>query len=94
MAIEQLMKALLAADKPTLGKVADVLMHRERPVHQCVNKETRLITQREGAKRLGISTTSLWRLIKEGRIETINVRGRRRVRLASLEDYSIGKGEI
>lgn len=94
MAIEQLMKALLAADKPTLGKVADVLMHRDRPVTQRNNKETRLITQREAAKRLGISTTSLWRLIKEDRIETINVRGRRRVRLASLEDYSTGRVEI
>lgn len=91
MAIDQLMKALLAADKPTLEKVADVLMHRERPAAPHVNKETRLITQRDAAKRLSISTTSLWRLIKENAIETVNVRGRRRVRLASLEEFALGK---
>lgn len=91
MAIDQLMKALLAADKPTLEKVADVLTHRERPAAPRVNKETRLITQRDAAKRLSISTTSLWRLIKENAIETVNVRGRRRVRLASLEEFALGK---
>ena len=91
MAIDQLMKALLAADKPTLEKVADVLMHRERPAAPRVNRETRLITQRDAAKRLSISTTSLWRLIKEDAIKTVNVRGRRRVRLASLEEFALGK---
>ena len=93
MAIDQLMKALLAADKPTLEKVADVLTHRERPAAPRVNKETRLITQRDAAKRLSISTTSLWRLIKENAIETVNVRGRRRVRLASLEEFALGKDQ-
>lgn len=91
MAIDQLMKALLAADKPTLVKVADILMHRESPNKEKTARETKLITQRDAAARLGLSTTSLWRLIRENQIETVNVRGRRRVRLASLTDYALGK---
>lgn len=92
MAIEEIMKCLLVADKATLAKVADVLTHRDKPSNTGKTEvETRLLTQKEAAKRLSLSTTSLWRLIREGAIETVNVRGRRRVRLASLMDYALGK---
>ena len=79
-------------DKGMLNRIADILNHREqRPTLRTQDRETRLLTQKEAARRLSLSTTSLWRLIREGSIETVNVRGRRRVRLASLMDYALGK---
>ena len=47
--------------------------------------------QKEAARRLSISTTSVWRLIREKKLEVVNVRGRNRVRLASLMDFALGK---
>lgn len=49
---------------------------------------TKLITQKEAARRLGISTTTVWRLIKEGTLLTVRQRGKQRVRLDSLLRYA------
>lgn len=80
------------SNKEMLTRISDIINHRDQhPTSRTQDRETRLLTQKEAAKRLSVSTTSLWRLIREGAIETVNVRGRRRVRLASLIDYALGK---
>ena len=93
MSKEEIITAVaVTTDKGMLSRIADILNHRDQhPVSRAQDRETRLLTQKEAAKRLSLSTTSLWRLIREGAIETVNVRGRRRVRLASLMDYALGK---
>lgn len=93
MSKEEIITAVaVTTDKGMLSHIADILNHREQhAASRTQDRETRLLTQKEAAKRLSLSTTSLWRLIREGAIETVNVRGRRRVRLASLMDYALGK---
>lgn len=91
MAIEEIMKCLLVADKATLAKVAGVLTHKDQSSETHPARETQLILQKEAARRLSISTTSVWRLIREKKLEVVNVRGRNRVRLASLMDFALGK---
>ena len=93
MSKEEIITAVaVTTDKGMLSRIADILNHREQhAASRTQDRETRLLTQKEAAKRLSLSTTSLWRLIREGAIETVNVRGRRRVRLASLMDYALGK---
>ena len=93
MSKEEIITAVaVTTDKGMLSRIADILNHREQhTASRTQDRETRLLTQKEAAKRLSLSTTSLWRLIREGAIETVNVRGRRRVRLASLMDYALGK---
>lgn len=93
MSKEEIITAVaVTTDKGMLSRIADILNHREQhAASRTQDRETRLLTQKEAAKRLSLSTTLLWRLIREGSIETVNVRGRRRVRLASLMDYALGK---
>lgn len=79
--------AFLRASEDQLKRIDEILERRDRPP---VNEEavTRLITQKEAARRLGISTTTVWRLIKEGTLLTITQRGKQRVRLDSLLRYA------
>ncbi len=91
MAIEEIMKCLFVADKATLAKVADVLTHKDQSHAAPPACATQLILQKEAARRLSLSTTSIWRLIREKKLEVVNVRGRNRVRLASLMDFALGK---
>lgn len=92
MDIENIMRSIFNADKDTLKRIAEVLSGEEERCRDNQKEiETRLLTQAEAAKRLNVSTTSIWRLIKEGRLQVVNVRGRRRVRLSSLIRYSQGE---
>lgn len=92
MDIENIMRSIFNADKDTLKRIAEVLSGEEERCRDNQKEiETRLLTQAEAAKRLNVSTTSIWRLIKEGRLQVVDVRGRRRVRLSSLIRYSQGE---
>lgn len=79
--------AFLRASEDQLKRIDEILERRDRPP---VNEEavTRLITQKEAARRLGISTTTVWRLIREGTLLTVTQRGKQRVRLDSLLRYA------
>lgn len=90
MALEEIMKAVCGADKATLAKVSRVLKHEdeERPAAAGDAVEARLVTQREAARRLGISPTTVWRLIREGELQVVRVRGKQRVCLASVLKYA------
>jgi len=92
MPLDTIIQSLFNADDNTLNKVKDILSGKQGDKqNEPKEVETRLLTQAEAAKRLNVSTTSIWRLIKEGRLEVVNVRGRRRVRLSSLIRYSQGE---
>lgn len=78
----------VTTDKRVLSRIADIISHKETcPSGKKPEAETRLITQSDAAKRLGVSTTTVWRLIKEGSLETVSVRGKQRVKLASILRY-------
>lgn len=79
--------AFLRASEDKLKLIDEILEGRDMP---SVNEDavTKLITQKEAARRLGISTTTVWRLIREGSLLTIKQRGKQRVRLDSLLRYS------
>lgn len=79
--------AFLRASEDKLKLIDEILEGRDGP---SVKEEavTRLITQKEAARRLGISTTTVWRLIREGTLLTVTQRGKQRVRLDSLLRYA------
>nr|DAL90058.1 MAG TPA: helix-turn-helix domain protein [Caudoviricetes sp.] len=79
--------AFLRASEDQLKLIDDILEGRSTPSVK-EDAVTKLITQEEAARRLGISRTTVWRLIKEGALLTINQRGKRRVRLDSLLRYA------
>ena len=88
MTKEQIFASLAVCnDTETLARVADVLNHRDIKPDKKTEKETRLITQLDAAHRLGISKTTVWRLIKEGALKVVSVRGKQRVQLDSLLAY-------
>ena len=79
--------AFLRASEDQLKRIDEILAGRDGP---SVKDEavTQLITQRDAARRLGISPTTVWRLIREGTLLTVNQRGKNRVRLDSLLRYA------
>ena len=79
--------AFLRASEDQLKRIDAILEGRNTPSVKA-EPETRLITQEEAARRLGISRTTVWRLIREGTLLTVNQRGKRRVRLDSLLRYA------
>lgn len=83
----------LTTDRQLLSRIADVLTRTDKTQRESKERETRLITQAEAAKRLGVSTTTVWRLIKEGSLSVVSVRGKQRVRLASLTRYALGEAD-
>ena len=79
--------AFLRASEDLLKKIDAILDGSDRPSVK-EDAVTKLITQKEAARRLGISTTTVWRLIKEGTLLTVTQRGKQRVRLDSLLRYA------
>ena len=53
--------------------------------------DCRTITKTEAARRLGVSIPTVYRLVRLGRIKTVETDGANRVLLASVFDYA-GKG--
>lgn len=88
MSKDEIFAALaMTTDRRLLDKVARVLRQEDETLNAKGDTETRLLTQSDAAKRLGISTTTIWRLIKEGSLKVVSVRGKQRVRLDSLLAY-------
>lgn len=88
MSKEEIITAVaVTTDKQVLSRIADIINHREGKPDKKTEKETRLITQLDAAHRLGISKTTVWRLIKEGALKVVSVRGKQRVQLDSLLAY-------
>lgn len=79
--------AFLRASEDQLKRIDEILESGDRPSVK-EDAVTRLITQKEAARRLGISTTTVWRLIREGTLLTVTQRGKQRVRLDSLLRYA------
>lgn len=75
----------------TLAQLAQVLAEREpepepEPVRQM--PERVLLTAEEAAERLGIGRTLMWRLIKTGEVESVQIGRLRRVPATAVQKYA------
>ncbi len=77
-----------STDEELLARVASILQHPDTASNTRPEEETRLVTQADAAKRLGVSPTTVWRLIKEKKTKAISVRGKQRVQLKSLLSFA------
>ena len=66
---------------PVMGMVTRVTNPRESW------GEPHLLSQEEVAYRLSISRTSLWRLIKQGELESVSIGSRTFVTSSSIDDF-------
>ena len=81
---ERLMK-LATASPAVLAAVDAALAGRATP--RLVNKECRLVTYTEAAQLLNLSRQTVYKLVKQGRLETVPINGARRIRLSSIHDF-------
>lgn len=85
MDVVQRVTLLMSAPEAALVKIDSILEGRQ-DLPQSV--DTRLLSFREASEKLGISRQTLWRMINEGKIPTIEIRrGSRRVPAAALVDF-------
>ena len=80
--------ALLGASQDKIKLIDEILEGRNKTPQSAGEPVTKLITQRDAARRLGVSPTTVWRLIKEGSLLVVKQRGKQRVRLDSLLRYA------
>ncbi len=82
--------ATLADNDPRLAAVAAALNGEIRPDRPATMK---LLSMGAACDRLGVSRATLWRLLKEGRVQAVEIRkGSRRIHEAELARFIEGKG--
>lgn len=76
---------LLAQATPKTRRDVEALLSgkREEPSTH-TDPDVRTITQGEAARRLNVSRTTIFRLVREGSLATVLVRGKKRVLLSSV----------
>ena len=85
---EQRMTMLLAATPDTLRRV-DRVLTGEPTEGATEPTDRRLLSIRQAADALGISRTSIWRLLRDGRLPTVEIRpGSRRVPSQAVTEFA------
>ena len=70
------------------AQLADI----ENALTSGATQDRRLLNNRQAAEILGVSTTTVWRLAREGKLKTVETRlGRKRIMSQSLTDFVFGK---
>ena len=82
---------LQAATPATKQRVEAVLLGKATATSAKTEAETRLVTLTDAARRLGVSRSTIGRLIKRSVFKPIPVGGKTRVALSSIIDYASGK---
>lgn len=88
---ERIMR-VLNANAEMLRRIDDVLLGRDKPVRR-LEAETRLVTLVEAARRLGISRSTVCRMLKSGRLDSVTLDGIPRVTLRSVFELAMGLRE-
>lgn len=88
MRTEERLQKLLVADPSKLAQIDAILSGKATAPAR--REETRLITISEAAKMLGISRPTAYKLIRERRLDAIELDGISRIRLQSVLDFSMG----
>jgi excisionase family DNA binding protein len=89
---EEVMVGVATADAETLKRMRDVLKGKDR-TKTGATEHKRLIKIKEAVEILGVARQTVYNLIKQGRLETVNLNGVQRVREQSLIDFADGRRE-
>lgn len=76
-----------------LKAALDVLEGRTPPAEKrsAEPRDLATVTHPEAARRMHVSASTVRRLVKDGQLDVLNVRGKNRVTVASLERYFDGR---
>ena len=83
------MQRILTANPPTLARIDSILTGEDTsPVP--VEKENRLLTYTDAARRTGLSRPTIYRLALSGRLDVVELNGVNRITLQSVNDFIAG----
>ena len=84
------MQRILTANPPILARIDSILTGEDTsPVP--VERENRLVTYTEAARRTGLSRPTIYRLVKSGRLDVVPLNGVNRITLASVNALIAGE---
>ena len=83
------MQRILAAPQKTLARIDEILTG-EDTTPAPVEKENRLVTYAEAARRTGLSRVTIYRLVRNGRLDVVPLSGVNRITLQSVNDLVAG----
>lgn len=86
MTLTEIVKRLAHADRRTLDRVGKAMEGDAGDGR--ASTDIRTVTQREAARMLNVSVSTIWRLIGEDAIKAVDMRGKKRVLLASLYEFA------
>ena len=81
------LEKIMTADEATLARVDELLSGKVADAPQ----DRKLLNFKQAADALGVSKTTVRRLIRDGRLATVETRlGRRRIMSKSITDFALG----
>lgn len=84
----RIMNLLASTSKELKLKIEAILTGKDtHKRHE--DPDARTITQSEAAKRLNVSRTTIFRMVREGILSAVPMRGKKRILLASVFDYTL-----
>jgi len=90
MSIESLMQAVLHAS-PQKRQELEAVLSGTTPKPQTAKRDARLITISGAAKLLALSRNSIYSLIAQRRISTVEITGTRRITMESINAFLDGE---
>ena len=81
---KQVVAAAFEADTEQLEKAYGILTGIEKAKEPSRDPDARLVSQGLAAKKLNVSRTTIFRMLKDGELIGVNVRGKRRILLSSV----------
>ena len=92
LAPETRMAKVLNAPKPILMAIDDLLLGKTKVDTPERNDDSgnRTCTQREAARRLGVSYSTIHRMVKSGRLHRVCVNTQPRILLSSIKNIASG----
>ncbi len=89
---DEVMMGVCTADAETLKRVNAVLKGKDRSETDAKERieNLRLVKITEAKKILGVARQTVYNLIKQGRLETVDLNGVQRVRMQSIVDFANG----
>lgn len=87
---ERLLK-IATADAKTLARVDQILQGEDPTAATFRDVDCRTTTFADAAKRLNCSRVTVYGLVRDGRLDVIEMNGTRRITVASIVEFASGK---
>ena len=84
------MQKMLAANVAQLSRI-DAILDGSDTSPVIVDRENRLITKTDAARRLGLSRSKVYCLVRSGKLEQVDVDGSVRITLDSVNTFARGR---